>query len=318
MNKLSVLSTSSLDTGYQYHQNLLEENELLRQEIRVARKAAEITAELVVKQFEETESVLRRFQVANAQRKTVLDSATQISIIATNPQGTITVFNKGAENMLGYKADEVIDRQNPLIFHLQSELDIRSQLISKKLDHPVENVGLFFAYAVDDPPEYYEWTYLHKSGKHIPVRMSINALRGPYGSVEGFLCIALDVSEKKRSDKALSESERKYRLLVRNLPNVVYRGQLNGEIDFFDDKIEILTGYSRQDFSSRKVNWFNLIHEDDLGGAKDIFKKALKTNQEYIREYRFKAKNSNVVWVQESSQIIYGEDGEVEEAPAAQ
>jgi PAS domain S-box-containing protein len=312
MSNLSVLSTSSLDTGYQYHQNLLEENELLRQEIREARKAAEITAELVVKQFEETESVLNRFQVANAQRKTVLESATQISIIATNPQGIITVFNKGAENMLGYKADEVIGRQNPLIFHMESELEIRGQLISKELNRPVENVGLFFAYAADDPPEYYEWTYIHKTGKQIPVRMSINALRGPYGSVEGFLCIALDVSEKKRSKKALSESERKYRLLVRNLPNVVYRGYLNGDIDFFDDKIKILTGYSRHDFSSRKVNWFNLIHEDDLGGAKDIFKKALKTNQEYIREYRFKAKNGNVVWVQESSQIIYGEDGEVE------
>jgi len=312
MNNLSVLSTRSHDTGYQYYQNLLEENELLRQEIRVARKAAEITAELVVKQFEETERVLHRFQVANAQRKTVLDSATQISIIATNPQGTITVFNKGAENMLGYKADEVIGRQNPLIFHLESELEIRGQLISKELNRPVENVDLFFAYAADDPPEYYEWTYVHKTGKHIPVRMSINALRGLYGSVEGFLCIALDVSEKKRSEKALSESERKYRLLVRNLPNVVYRGHLNGDIDFFDDKIEILTGYSRQDFSSRKVNWFNLIHEDDLEGAKAIFKQALRTDQMYIREYRFKSKKGNIVWVEESSQIIYGEDGEVE------
>lgn len=298
--------------GDQSYQSLLEENELLRQEIREARKAAEITAELVVKQFEETESVLNRFQVANAQRKTVLESATQISIIATNPQGIITVFNKGAENMLGYKADEVIGRQNPLIFHLESELKIRGQLISKELNHTVGNVDLFFAYAADDPPAYYEWTYIHKTGKHIPVRMSINALRGPYGSVEGFLCIALDVSEKKRSEKALSESERKYRLLVRNLPNVVYRGYLNGDIDFFDDKIETLTGYSRQDFSSRKVNWFNLIHEDDLEGAKDIFKKALKTDQKYIREYRFKPKNGNVVWVQESSQIIYGEDGEFE------
>ena len=95
MNNLSALSTTSPDTGYEFYQNLIEENELLRQEIREARKAAEITADLVVKQFEETERVLHRFQVANAQRKSVLDSATQISIIATNPRGVITVFNKG-------------------------------------------------------------------------------------------------------------------------------------------------------------------------------------------------------------------------------
>ena len=253
-----------------------------------------------------------RFQVANAQRKTVLDSATQISIIATNKQGTITVFNKGAENMLGYKAGEVIDRQNPMIFHLKSELEIRSQLISKELNHQVENVDLFFAYAAEDPPEYYEWTYIHKTGWHIPVRMSINALRGPYGSVEGFLCIALDVSEKKRSEKALMESERKYRLLIRNLPNVVYKGQIDGKIDFFDDKIELLTGYSRYEFSSRRVNWFDLVHEDDLKQAKEVFKRALKTDQTYIREYRLKSKSGGIVWVEEGGQIIYGEDGEVE------
>ena len=298
--------------AYGSFEDLMKENELLRQEIREARKAAEITADLVVKQFEETESVLNRFQVANAQRKTVLDSATQISIIATNQKGIITVFNKGAENMLGYKAGEVIDRHNPMIFHLRSDLETRSQLISKELDHLVEDVDLFFAYAAEDPPEYYEWTYIHKTGRHIPVRMSINALRGPYGSVEGFLCIALDVSEKKRSEKALMESERKYRLLIRNLPNVVYKGQIDGEIDFFDDKIELLTGYSRHEFSSRRVNWFDLVHEDDLEPAKEVFKRALKTDQMYIREYRLKSKNGGIVWVEEGGQIIYGEDGEVE------
>jgi len=294
------------------YEDLLRENVLLRQEIREARKAAEITADLVVKQFEETESVLQRFQVANAQRKTVLDSATQISIIATNLEGTITVFNKGAENMLGYKASDVIGLQNPLPFHVKSELEIRSQLISKELDHSVENVDLFFAYAAEDPPEYYEWTYVHKTGRHIPVRMSTNALRGPYGSIEGFLCIALDVSEKKQSEKALMESERKYRLLIRNLPNVVYTGYIGGDIDFIDNKIEILTGYSRHEFSSRKVNWFDLVYENDLEYAKDVFKHALKTDQMFIREYRLKSKNGGVVWVEEGGQIIYGEDGEVE------
>ena len=312
MSNLAMLSTRAQDTVTGFYEELLRENELLRQEIREARKAAELTADLVVKQFEETERVLNRFQVANAMRKTVLDSATQISIIATNPQGIITVFNKGAENMLGYNAAEVIDRQSPLIFHLESELEIRSRQMRKELDRPAANLDLFFAYGAQEPPGYYEWTYVHKTGRHLPVRMSVNLLRGPYNSVEGFLCIALDVSEKKRSEKALMESERKYRLLVRNLPNIVYRSYLNGNIDFFDDKIEILTGYGRQEFDARQVNWFDLIHPDDLEYAKDIFKKALRTDQMYIREYRIKTKNGNIVWVQEGGQIIYGEDSEVE------
>ena len=81
--------------------DLQEENAILRQEIRVSRKAAELTANLVAKQFEETEKILCRFQSANAQRKAVLDSAAQISIISTDREGKIIVFNRGAENLLG-------------------------------------------------------------------------------------------------------------------------------------------------------------------------------------------------------------------------
>ena len=97
---------------------LVEENELLRKEIQVARKAGEITANLVVKQFEETEKILHRFQVANSQRKAVLNSAAQISIIATNREGLITVFNTGAENLLGYRSEEIIGKKTPGIFFI--------------------------------------------------------------------------------------------------------------------------------------------------------------------------------------------------------
>src|SRR6185503_4416460 len=44
----------------------------------------------------------------SAQRKAVLEAATRVSIIATDPQGVITVFNTGAERMLGYDAEEMI------------------------------------------------------------------------------------------------------------------------------------------------------------------------------------------------------------------
>jgi len=291
---------------------LLQENDILRQEIREARKAAEITADLVVKQFEETERVLHKFQVANAQRKAVLDSATQISIIATNNEGMITVFNKGAENLLGYDAEEIIGRQNPMLFHLETEVELRSRLLFRKVDSIEKGLGLFFDYASEGISEYQEWTYVHKTGRQFPVGMSIIPLLHPYGTIDGILFIALDVSEKKRSEKALRESERKYQLLMRNLPNVVYRGYLDGTIDFFDDKIEELTGYRRDELSSRQINWFDLVHEDDLAGAREIFIRALKKDHSYIREYRFKSKDGSNVWVEEGGQIIFGEDGEVE------
>jgi PAS domain S-box-containing protein len=291
---------------------LAEENAILRKEIQVARKAADLTANLVVKQFEETEKVLHRFQVANAQRKAVLDSATQISIIATNKAGVITVFNTGAENLLGYRAQEIIGKKTPEFFHLQSELEIVSASLSFKFGRKVAGLGVFFEYAVHEQLAQSDWTYVRKDGSQFPVRMTINVLREPDGDISGLLFIAMDTAEIKRSEKALKESERKYRLLIRNLPNCVYKGYMDGAIDFFDNKIEHITGYSKEEFLSGKINWFGLVHEDDLAYNQEKFRQAMRSDNRYIREYRVKSKNGDVIWIQDSGQIIYGENLEVE------
>ena len=312
MEILSSSSRAPADTGDSSYWALVEENAILREEIQVARKAAELTANLVVKQFEETEKVLNRFQVANAQRKAVLDSATQISIIATNKDGVITVFNTGAENLLGYGAQEIIGKQTPQIFHLQSELEIVSDSLSFKYGRKVSGLNVFFRYADHGQLTQSEWTYVRKDRSQFPVRMTINVLRDRDGDISGLLFIAMDTAEIKRSEKALRESERKYRLLVRNLPNCVYKGYLDGSIDFFDDKIEQITGYGKEEFLLRKKNWFSLVHEDDLVYTQERFKEALRTDSSYIREYRVKSKTGDTIWIQDGGQIIYGENGEVE------
>ena len=180
-------------------QTLVQENEILKEEIRLSRESAEITASLVVKQFEETERILRRFQVANAQRKAVLDSATHMAIIATDQDGTIIVFNKGAENLLGYTAAEVIGQLTPLIFHDLEELNLRAVALSEQAGSSIEGLDIFFHYAARRQHEQQEWTYVRKDNTRFPVNLSINTLRDAEGALSGFLCIAADITEKKRS-----------------------------------------------------------------------------------------------------------------------
>ena len=297
--------------GIQYH-TLVEENELLRKEIQVARKAAEITASLVVKQFEETEKILHRFQVANAQRKAVLNSAAQISIIATNKEGLITVFNTGAENLLGYRAEEIIGKKTPEIFHPAAELEAVSQKLNLSGGQKIKWLDVLFEYAMRGRPDKLELTYVRKDGSQFPVEMTINGLVGPEGDISGVLCIAMDIANKKRSEKALMESERKYRLLIRNLPNCVYKGYRDGSIDFFDDKIEQITGYRKEEFLSRRKSWYDLVYPEDRRYASDKLKQALRTDNSYIREYRVLSKSGDIIWVQDGGQIIYGENGEIE------
>ena len=304
-------SPSDSRTPQSYHR-LLEDNAILRNEIRVAREAAEITASLVVKQFEETERVLRRFQDANAQRKAVLNSATRIAIIATDIEGIITVFNTGAENLLQYRAHEVIGKETPEIFLAADELRAHREAFTAQFGRDVKGPEVLLEFARQGRKEQLECTYIKKDGNPFPAVLSISGLRDADGSLNGALCIAMDVTEKKRSEKALAESEQNYRFLIDNIPNIVFKGYADGAIDFFDDKIEDLTGFKRELFTTRKMNWFDLIVEEDLPYVRGKFVQALKTDKSYIREYRIRKKTGEIVWLEACSHIACDENGIVE------
>lgn len=291
---------------------ILEENKLLRKEIQVAREAAKITADLVVKQFEETEKILNRFQIANAQRKAVLNSASQIAIIATDDKGTIIVFNTGAENILGYQNQEVIGKETPELFLVGRGKKEYHRILHETREQ--KQTGKFHSldFAGQEKHDEKEWIFVRKDKSHFPGRMSVNTLRDADGRISGLLLIVSDISEKKRSEKALKESERNYRLLLNNLPNVVFKGYADGTIDFIDDKIKILTGYSKEEFLSGNKKWFDIVVPEDLEYVREKFVQSLKSNKTYLREYRIRSKKGEIFWIEEGGQIICDRNGSIE------
>jgi len=183
------------------------QNELLRNEVKVAREAAEFTADLIVRQFEETDRILRLFQTANAQRKAVLDSATTISIISVDMDGIIRVFNRGAQNLLGYGEGDVVGKAGLELFHVRAELEAIARESGLTPGKTVNGSQILISCVLKGNVKRREVTYLRKDGDPVPVSLTCTPLMDAQGEVTGLLCVASDITQRKEWERRILEAK---------------------------------------------------------------------------------------------------------------
>jgi PAS domain S-box-containing protein len=88
-----------------------------------------------------------------------------------------------------------------------------------------------------------------------------------------------------------------------------FKGYSDWSVDFFDRKIEDLTGYKLEDFLDRKIKWFDLVYESDKALARETVRQALKTDKYYLDEYRIIKKQGDLKWIKIRGHITCDENG---------
>jgi PAS domain S-box-containing protein len=142
--------------------------------------------------------------------------------------------------------------------------------------------------------------------------VSASLMAHPFGEKTAAMSVWRDLTEHRQTEMALRESEQEYKSLIQNIPSIVYKGYKDWSVNFFDKKIESITGFSARDFNSRKLKWVDVILEEDLETTKEHFIKALNAEKSYVREYRIKPKQGGIRWIQERGQIICNQRDEIE------
>ena len=154
---------------------------------------------------ESVASQTRQLAEANGLLTSVLDAAEDFSIIATDCQGLITLFNAGAERMLGYSAEEMIGRTTSLVLHEPGEIEHQAKDLAMHYGVQVSGFKVLVTEAELGIRQPREWTYLCKDGQPVLVRVVVTMIHGSDGSITGFLGIAEDISERKRLEQVKSE-----------------------------------------------------------------------------------------------------------------
>ncbi|CAM4141825.1 PAS domain S-box protein [Flavobacterium antarcticum] len=141
-----------------------------------------------------------KLETAIKKLEAVFNASTQVSIVATDRKGLIKNFNTGAENLLGYKAAEMIGIHTADFLHSAVEIETRKETLSLTDEDTDFEV---FANLVENGFETREWTYTHKEGYEFPVLLTVTEIVES-GEIVGYLGVAIDLTEIKKVEREIT------------------------------------------------------------------------------------------------------------------
>jgi PAS domain S-box-containing protein len=154
---------------------------------------------------------------------------------------------------------------------------------------------------------------LKLGGKWYQFHTTLFPVRNAAGRVHRIVGVAHDVTEARRAEAELRESEDRYRIVVEQTGQMVYEyDAATGRLSW-RGAIEKLTGFTVEEFQQVNIHkWEEMIHPEDRAAAMDAFHKAMEVVGEYHVEYRFQCKRSGYIHIEDHGLFLPGPDGKSE------
>ncbi len=143
----------------------------------------------------------------------------------------------------------------------------------------------------------YELTWTTRGGEKLHTIVSPNVIKDDAGQIRGFFAVVTDITERKRAEKALIESEKKYRFLVENAEDSVFIAQ-DGLIKFANPATLSLLGYSeRRIEETGEIRVTRHVHPEERDAILDRHLRRLK-GEDLPSSYSFRLvrKTGEVIW----------------------
>ena len=214
------------------------------------------------------------------------------AIISQDIEGAITSWNAGAQRIFGYTEEEVVGRSAEfLIPHELLEDDRRVQRQLRRGEYI----------------EHYETVRVAKDGRLVDVSLTISPVRNSRGRVVGASMIARDITERKRAEQSLLESEKRFRLVANTAPVMIWTSGPNQLCDYFNQTWLNFTGRSL--VAELGNGWAEGVYPEDVKTCMDTYTRAFDARQPFEMQYRLRRHDGAYRWIFDAAVPRFNENG---------
>ena len=207
--------------------------------------------------------------------RTFVDHATDAFFLADDRHVVLDV-NRQACQCLGYTRDELVGKTAPDVDPDITPANIED--INRTL-----NAGETVAF---------ESRHRRKDGTVFPVEVRSQAFWE--GGRRFEVALARDITEHKRAEEALRESERRFRILAEALPNMVWTAQPDGATDYYNARTTEYTGLTSEQLQG--WGWRSTIHPEDLARCLELWTRSIATGEPYEIEFPASPRDGAFRW----------------------
>ena len=209
-------------------------------------------------------------------------------------EGKILDVNQASLDLLGYPRDELIG------------MNVRKLYV-----HPEERSLFQWEIERKGSVRDYELKFQRKDGTQIDCLVTSTVRRAADGTVVGYQGIIRDITEQMKAEKALHESEQRFRQLAENLREVFWLSSLDGsQIYFISPAYEEIWGRSRESLIAQPESWLDAAHPEDREGVLANFEK--QSRGEFVEyEYRIVRPDGEIRWIEAHVFPVRNKEGEI-------
>jgi PAS domain S-box-containing protein len=225
----------------------------------------------------------------------ILESATVYAIMAIDYDGRIIEFNKGAENLFGWKKEEVLNKEN---ISITIQPEDREKGIQKEISRRTKTEGVCEL----------EMVRVRKNGEQFPAYSTVTAIKDPSGQVAGFVEILRDLTIRKSLERALRETKEFLENIMESSVDGIVTTDLQGKITYMNRSMEKMLNCGREDVLGTHISRFYVGGMDE---ARQIMKLLRENERAENHEMEVRGTTGQIQTILNSIFLVRNESGQI-------